>query len=154
MIISSEVILLLEYQFLERVYTKAFARESSESSYWRSCCKSTLYRFLFFLTLPKYYIISRIKTQKGKNNTLQYHINFPFCGYTFWSHICVNTLFFFISGTFISNTKIKQMLSNTLRLNFGYLEIIHTLHPHYHPKIIGHIVKISKTICFQHLSNI
>ena len=93
MIISSEVILLLEYQFLERVYTKAFVRESSESSYWRSCCKSTLYRVLFFLTLPKYYIISRIKTQKGKNNTLQYHINFPFCGYTFWNHICVNAHF-------------------------------------------------------------
>ena len=26
-------------------------------------------------------------------------------------------------------------------MNFGYLKIIHTLHPHYHPKIIGHILK-------------
>ena len=33
------------------------------------------------------------------------------------------------------------MLSNTLRLNFGYLKIIHILHPRYHPKIIGHILK-------------
>ena len=33
------------------------------------------------------------------------------------------------------------MLSNTLRLNFCYLKIIHILHPHYHPKIIGHILK-------------
>ena len=33
------------------------------------------------------------------------------------------------------------MLSNTLRLNFYYLKIIHTLHPWYHPKIIGHILK-------------
>ena len=37
--------------------------------------------------------------------------------------------------------KIKQMLSNTLRLNFFYLKIIHILYPHYHPKIIGHILQ-------------
>ena len=37
--------------------------------------------------------------------------------------------------------KIKQMLSNNLRLNFCYLKIIHILHPRYHPKIIGHILK-------------
>ena len=30
--------------------------------------------------------------------------------------------------------KIKQMLSNILRLNFCYLKIIHILHPRYHPK--------------------
>ena len=33
------------------------------------------------------------------------------------------------------------MLSNALRLNFCYLKIIHILHPRYHPKIIGHILK-------------
>ena len=33
------------------------------------------------------------------------------------------------------------MLSNTLRLNFSYLKIIHILYPLYHPKIIGHILK-------------
>ena len=33
------------------------------------------------------------------------------------------------------------MLSNTLRLNFCYLEIIHILYPHDHPKIIGDIPK-------------
>ena len=33
--------------------------------------------------------------------------------------------------------KIKQMLSNTLRLNFCCLKIIHIFHPRYHPKIIG-----------------
>ena len=37
--------------------------------------------------------------------------------------------------------KINQMLSNTLRLNFCYLKVINTLHSHYHPKIIGHILK-------------
>ena len=37
--------------------------------------------------------------------------------------------------------KIEQMLSNTLRLNFCYLKIIHILHPRYHPNIIGYIVK-------------
>ena len=53
---------------------------------------------------------------------------------------------FFISNTFISDArleliKIKQMLSNTLRLNFWYLKIVHILHPRYHPEIIGHIPK-------------
>ena len=33
------------------------------------------------------------------------------------------------------------MLSNTLRLNFCYLEIIDILHSRYHPNIIGHILK-------------
>ena len=33
--------------------------------------------------------------------------------------------------------KMKQMLSNTLRLNFCYLKIIHILHPRYHQKIIS-----------------
>ena len=33
------------------------------------------------------------------------------------------------------------MLSNTPRLNFYYLKIIHILHPHYHPKITEHPLK-------------
>ena len=37
--------------------------------------------------------------------------------------------------------KIKQKLSNTLRLNFRYLKIIRFLHLPYHPKIIGDILK-------------
>ena len=37
--------------------------------------------------------------------------------------------------------KIKQMLSNTLRLKYCYLKIIHILHSHYHPKILGHALK-------------
>ena len=54
---------------------------------------------------------------------------------------------FFISNTFISNAsvklakKIKQMLSSNLMLNFCYLKFIHILHPHYHPKILEHILK-------------
>ena len=45
--------------------------------------------------------------------------------------------------------KIKQMLSNTLRLNFCYLKIIHILHQRYHLKIIGHILKNKqKNKCF------
>ena len=54
---------------------------------------------------------------------------------------------FLISNTFISNARlkfkknIKEMLSNTLRLNFCYLKIIHILHPRYHPKIIGGILQ-------------
>ena len=45
---------------------------------------------------------------------------------------------FFISNTFISNASlklaIKQLLSNTLRLNFCYLKVILIFHPRYHPK--------------------
>ena len=50
--------------------------------------------------------------------------------------------------------KIKQMLSNTQRLNFSYLEIIHILHPCYNPKIIGHILKIkqkNKCVCIHEI---
>ena len=42
--------------------------------------------------------------------------------------------------------KIKQKLRKTLRLNFYYLKIIHVIHPSYHLKIIGDILKnIQKT---------
>ena len=45
--------------------------------------------------------------------------------------------------------KIKQKLSNTLRLNFDYLKIIHILHPRYRPKIIVHTLKNKqKNKCF------
>ena len=37
--------------------------------------------------------------------------------------------------------KNKQKLSNTLKLNYCYLKIIRFLHPRYHPKIIGSILK-------------
>ena len=39
---------------------------------------------------------------------------------------------------------IVKMLGNTLRLNFCCLKITHILHPRYHPKIVGHILKVSK----------
>ena len=61
-------------------------------------------------------------------------------------------LHFFISNIFISKTRLKltkktkQKLSNTLRLNFCYLKIIRFLHPGYHPKVIGDILKnVQKT---------
>ena len=37
--------------------------------------------------------------------------------------------------------EIGKKLSNTLRLNFCLLKIIPSLHPRYHPKIIGDILK-------------
>ena len=40
-----------------------------------------------------------------------------------------------------SGKKIKQMLSNTLRVNFSYLKMIHILHLRYYSKIIVHILK-------------
>ena len=63
-------------------------------------------------------------------------------------------LTFFISNTYKQcqteiGKKIKQMLSNTLRLNFCYSKIICILHPRYHPKIIGDIPKNKqKNKCF------
>ena len=53
----------------------------------------------------------------------------------------VSYTLFLISHIFISNAssnwqKIKQKLSNTLRLNFCYLKIIHFLHPCYCLKLI------------------
>ena len=48
---------------------------------------------------------------------------------------------------FISNARLKLAKNQAnakqqqLRLNFCYLKIIHILHPRYHPKIIGHILK-------------
>ena len=37
--------------------------------------------------------------------------------------------------------KIKQKLSNTLKLNFLYLKFVSLLHPRYHLKMIGDILK-------------
>ena len=37
--------------------------------------------------------------------------------------------------------KIKQALSNTLKLTFCYFKIIHLLNPSYHPEIIEDIPK-------------
>ena len=64
--------------------------------------------------------------------------------------------YFFISNTFISNArqKIKQMLRNTMRLNFCYLKIIHILHSRYHPRIMGHIPKNkqkNKCVCIHEI---
>ena len=44
--------------------------------------------------------------------------------------------------------KIKQMLSNTLRLNFYYLIIIHILHPRRHPDIFWKISKRTSVSAF------
>ena len=67
--------------------------------------------------------------------------------------VCVPLILhaFFVSNTFISNArlkwqKIKQKLSNTLRLNFRYLKIIRFFHPRYHPEIIEKVLKnVQKT---------
>ena len=63
---------------------------------------------------------------------------------------------FFISNNLISNTrlklakKIKQKLSNTLRLNVCHLKIIHFLHSCYHPKLCEMFKKCvkKKCVCF------
>ena len=49
---------------------------------------------------------------------------------------------------------IKQILINTLTLNFWYLKIIHILHPLHHPKIIEHIPKNklkNKCVCIDEI---
>ena len=46
---------------------------------------------------------------------------------------------------------------STLRLNFCYLKIIHILHPSYHLKIIGHILKTkqtSKCVCIHDITQL
>ena len=67
---------------------------------------------------------------------------------------------FFLKATLLQATpgwnwqKIKQMLSNTPRLNFCYLKIIRILHQRYHAKAIGHILKNkqkSKCVCIHHI---
>ena len=63
------------------------------------------------------------------------------------------------SNTFINNArlklaKIKQILSNTLTLNFCYLKITHILHPRYSVKIIGRILKNkrkNKSVCIHEI---
>ena len=53
--------------------------------------------------------------------------------------------------------KVKHMLSNTLRLNFCFLKIIHILHPRYRPKIIGHIIKSkpkNKCVCIHEITQL
>ena len=60
---------------------------------------------------------------------------------------------FFINNTFINKVrlklekkKIRQKLSNTLRLNLHNLKIINFHHPRHHPKIIGNFLKnVQKT---------
>ena len=42
---------------------------------------------------------------------------------------------FFISNTFISNTRLSLVQRDTSRLNFCYLKIIPILHLRYHPKV-------------------
>ena len=46
------------------------------------------------------------------------------------------------------------MLSNTLRPNFCYLKVIHILHPRYHPKIMGHILKNKQKNKFVYIHDI
>ena len=73
--------------------------------------------------------------------------------------IKISTHIFFISNTFISNTRLKlanhqEKLSSTTFTqlnNFCYLKIIWFLHPRYHPKVIVHVQKIvqnSPCACF------
>ena len=71
----------------------------------------------------------------------------------FWKKIkpFFRTKLYKLHAFFISNArlklakKIKQKLSNTLRLNFLYLKIIRFLHPRYQPKIIEDILFIDNT---------
>ena len=51
--------------------------------------------------------------------------------------------------------KIKKKLSNTLRLNFYNLKITRVLHPCYHPKIIGDILKCRKNkyVCLREVND-
>ena len=66
------------------------------------------------------------------------------CGSPKYSVICIKftlyTLFFYKQSGW-NWQKLKQKLSNTLRLNFCSPKTIHILHPPYHPKTIRDILK-------------
>ena len=66
-------------------------------------------------------------------------------GQSFFSDESVK-IHFCISNTLISNARLKlaknqTMPSNTLKLNFCYLEMVYINHPRYHLKIVEHILK-------------
>ena len=66
------------------------------------------------------------------------------CQTSMSEHFFENTRFFYRQHFYKERQaeigkKVKKMLSNTMRLNFCYLKIIHILHLPYHRKIIGHI---------------
>ena len=90
--------------------------------------------FIFFTNLKSHFISS-----------------YPFPNH--WIHA------FFTSNTFINNARLKLVknqtkLSNTLRLNFCYLKIIHILHARYHPNIIWYILENKqnkKCVCFREI---
>ena len=76
--------------------------------------------------------------------------DFPcFPGFRIWcTHFFLYKQHFYKQHQTEIGKKIKQRLSNTLRLNFCYLKIICFRHPRYHPKRIGHILKnIQKSLC-------
>ena len=88
---------------------------------------------LIFRVTKRTHSCVRVRTQLGK----------IYCSILL---VTVLHVFLYVSNTFITTPdwncqKIKQKLSNTLRLNFFYLKIIHILHP----KLKRPILKTSKS---------
>ena len=70
-------------------------------------------------------------------------VGFGPCQTSMSEHFFENTRFFYRQHFYKERQaeigkKIKKMLSNTMRLNFRYLKIIHILHSRYHPKLTNH----------------
>ena len=99
----------------------------------------------YFVSLCIQYDCGKIQTRKTPS-TDTFHAAIPEVN----SEPCQtsNITRFLISNTFISNARLKlakkspkQMLSNTLKLIFLHLKIIHILYLRYQPRTIGQILK-------------
>ena len=135
--------------------------------FWVNSYLSSLSKSLLSTSIPPIFIetCSLLLTMSRQLSLLSSVYNNKFI--TSWSHhgqLCFMRLHFeryfshngrgiswnlsFISNTFISNTRLKLAKNNFLRLNFCCWKIICFLHPGYHQKIIGDILKnAQKQVC-------
>ena len=104
-------------------------------------CVTAFYelRWLFPTKLAGQYLLQTLKKLLCITDKIK-------CCHGNWKlHICFFTVhaFFYKQGWTGKN---YAMQSNTPKLNFCYLKIIHILHLCYHPKMLGHILKNKQTI--------
>ena len=81
-------------------------------------------------------------------------IQFILASCMFYNYALFYKLHFYRQRKAKIGKKIKQMLSNTLRLNFCFLNFSHILQPGYHPKIIWHILENNqrnKCVCIHEI---
>ena len=110
-------------------------------------CNERNHSFCYTTTTYEVHTFKNKNKRKSLRDIFVYRFLFYICFF-----LAANFLYalFFISNTFISNAKlklvkkIKEKLSNTLRLNFCFSKIFRFLHLNYYPKVIGGILKMYK----------